>query len=491
MDEQTGLVSTVTLHHRHRAVRGLRWSMPVCFVIIIVLSAAMQSLFHTGLRPFAAFVRASDETGGFFWISDLHLEPIYDPHEPANEQGVCRKRESGCPKAELKTESDVFPYGRVGCDPPMKLVDAMLHEMRTIDPQPPFILFTGDAIGHNLPCEKLQQTTFRKVSKRIEQYFPHVPVIAVVGNIDLFPANHLEIGPDPQLRRIFDAYESVGWFENAPDAIMTFPKGGYYSIRPLKGLRIIVYNSLYYLSKLTKWNPSTAGFEKVPCSRSVRGKDPQKQFEWLKNELQQAKEHGEKVYLTSHISPGAKERSSNWCDTFLETFVDILDTYKKEVVVHFYGDHNRQEIRLIRNEKEEAISVGYINPGLTPRRPTLQGSNPMFRQVIYRKSSFELIDFIDRVFPLQEMNYEAHRFGTELEKWSRIPSYTRDFEMKDLSPVEAAKFVDKLSKDFDLLQKYILRQNALWLGNRDAAEYICDARCMKVHESRKCERGEG
>lgn len=88
----------------------------------------------------------------FFWISDLHVEPLYDPFQPADARGLCRLSLSDqCPDAIYTSKEKSFPLGRIGCDPPLALLSSLLKKMKLIDPDPEFILLTGDVVGKKDP----------------------------------------------------------------------------------------------------------------------------------------------------------------------------------------------------------------------------------------------------------------------------------------------------------------------------------------------------
>lgn len=56
-----------------------------------------------------------------------------------------------------------MPMGRRGCDCPLSLIDSALKQMTKVDPDPDFILITGDFIGHRVR-EKIQDDGFFNVT---------------------------------------------------------------------------------------------------------------------------------------------------------------------------------------------------------------------------------------------------------------------------------------------------------------------------------------
>jgi len=85
-------------------------------------------------------------------------------------------------------------WGDYNCDPPMVLVSSMMEYLAGIDPQPDFILYTGDDPAHDI-WEQSREANLNIItilSELFLQYFPNVPVFSAIGNHESFPVNQYE-----------------------------------------------------------------------------------------------------------------------------------------------------------------------------------------------------------------------------------------------------------------------------------------------------------
>jgi hypothetical protein len=171
------------------------------------------------------------------------------------------------------------------------------------------------------------------------------------------------------------------------------PKMGFYSARPIQGLRLIGLNTIIWGA--TYWPVDG-------ISQQAAGNT---QMLWFAEQLKQAAEAGEKVYVLMHIPPGvdayAAAKGSTtplmWASlpapgmTWQDQFLGLINHYSPHVAGLFYGHTHMDELRLFydrtgTNVREVAIS----SPGVTP----LDSNNPGFKLVFFDPKSKELIDFI-------------------------------------------------------------------------------------------------
>ena len=85
-------------------------------------------------------------------------------------------------------------YGSYRCDSPKILVESAFKAMKKHVPNPEFILWTGDSSAHNKNLTQLNTTgvmsNLKFVVTRLHDYYPGVPVVPVLGNHDLAPADY-------------------------------------------------------------------------------------------------------------------------------------------------------------------------------------------------------------------------------------------------------------------------------------------------------------
>lgn len=172
----------------------------------------------------------------YFVISDLH----YDVNYNADYAASC-----GCNANPVKTrhftpkKADfAMPLGRPGCDSPLALIESALHQMKIVDPDPDYILVTGDWIGHyvrdayddNGEYNKAYNDAkvnkeFTTLADLIDTYFPSTQVIPVIGNND----GLVDYGfsSPAELEVMGKAWSRDNWMDSS--ALAQFLKGGYYT----------------------------------------------------------------------------------------------------------------------------------------------------------------------------------------------------------------------------------------------------------------------
>ncbi|XP_023421441.1 acid sphingomyelinase-like phosphodiesterase 3b isoform X3 [Cavia porcellus] len=105
----------------------------------------------------AVWVVASAETGKFWHISDLHLDPNYT---------VSQDPLRVCPSAGTQMVYNPGPWGDYLCDSPWALVNSSVYAMKEIEPNPDFIFWTGDDTPH-VPDEKLGEAAVLEIVERL------------------------------------------------------------------------------------------------------------------------------------------------------------------------------------------------------------------------------------------------------------------------------------------------------------------------------------
>ncbi|BHF81642.1 hypothetical protein SprV_0802477500 [Sparganum proliferum] len=96
--------------------------------------------------------------------------------------------------------------GNYECDSPLTLWISALNNTRRLRQQPPdFVIFSGDSVAHD---ERLSRAEFldvmRSAAQRLRMIFPdnQIPIIPVLGNHDVHPANVLEVGESAAQERL-------------------------------------------------------------------------------------------------------------------------------------------------------------------------------------------------------------------------------------------------------------------------------------------------
>lgn len=216
--------------------------------------------------------------GKFFIVSDLH----YDIDFTLN-----RTSKNSCVSDYKVSNTSRSPF-ELYCDSSYSLIESTLIQMVSVDPNPEFILLTGDLIAHNtmtitldgvLDPDRNKQyihMALQNLSDSILHYFPKTQIIHVIGNNDAY--NHYSM-PEGYFKNEYLDFVFALWGkqENIP---RTFLTDGYYSTKTHSGYNVICLNTLLF---------------------SHRNKDDVSgriQMIWLKSQL----EYGENIIISMHIA---------------------------------------------------------------------------------------------------------------------------------------------------------------------------------------------
>lgn len=175
---------------------------------------------------------------------------------------------------------------------------------------------------------------------------------------------------------------------------------GYYSARPIDGLRVIALNSVILGTKY-----DAMGGESQASAADT-------QLAWLEGQLS-ALEAGEKVLLAMHIPPGIDAYSGHlmWGpkgaspSPWQDRFVAAVDGASAAIVGIAYGHTHYDELRRMHRGSDESgpvIEIGISAPGIT----TNHGNRPGFKLVSFDANK-ELTDFVTL-----HSTAQATEFGT-------------------------------------------------------------------------------
>lgn len=117
-----------------------------------------------------------------FWqITDIHFDAFYS-EEAGDPDNWCHHHNSS------SSSKAVGAYGDYSCDSPWTLAKSALQAMREIQPNPDFILWTGDSSPHwQYPSMEYVFSAERALVALIRTHFPNTKVVPVMGNHDTSP----------------------------------------------------------------------------------------------------------------------------------------------------------------------------------------------------------------------------------------------------------------------------------------------------------------
>eukprot|EP00747_Dinoflagellata_sp_TGD_P122058 gnl/TRDRNA2_/TRDRNA2_173542_c2_seq2.p1 gnl/TRDRNA2_/TRDRNA2_173542_c2~~gnl/TRDRNA2_/TRDRNA2_173542_c2_seq2.p1 ORF type:complete len:620 (-),score=65.58 gnl/TRDRNA2_/TRDRNA2_173542_c2_seq2:252-2009(-) len=470
----------------------------------------------------------------FVQVTDVHMEPFYNPEYGHAKGDVCRAPEaynkSQCVPFKIEPMANVYPLGRLNCDGPEALLHSLFTHIAKVseEERPEFGFFTGDLPSHQLSCQRHQLDVIEIVIKHLAEHLkPTVgTVYPAMGNNDYFPNYNISLEPNsPWQELIASIYAKHGFLED--EQLWTFRRGGFYSANPKPGLKIIVLNTVVWSMKLLDWDAAPKShvhhipdpdegsyvgpdsplpgaddsgweFDKdvadkkifVPCHK--RPADPYGQLSWWKGELHKARLLGERVIIAGHVPPGNKVGDNNFCPQHTSDFEDITREYQDIIEVQLYGDHSNDEFRMVWSKEPgaEAISAILVSAGVTPRKHC----NPSWRMFDVIESH-KVKDFTQYYLPLEQSNleiesmpkphtYEAVRNMSEYQ-WQKQYSFMEQYGV-GLSPPELQGLWEDMQLHPALLRTYVRNMYSQTIGNRDYFDYICDMRYLQAKSNDKC-----
>ncbi|XP_067632981.1 sphingomyelin phosphodiesterase-like isoform X2 [Eurosta solidaginis] len=364
-------------------------------------------------------------------LTDIHYDPLYEPGSLAEcDEPQCCQRGGG--STESGKAAGYWGDYR-GCDSPWHMiVDALKHIKNThsyID----YIYQTGDVVDHMTWATSVEKNTnvLSKVNKLLAEVFPGVPVYSCVGNHEAHPVNLFS--PDDVSKEVNThwLYEHLyeDWSEWLPnDTKNTILAGGYYTVTPKPGFRVIALNNNDCLTE--NWWLFYDGTNKIP------------QLQWLHDTLLAAEKASEFVHILEHIQTGDETCWSVWSREFNR----LVERFRYTISGIFNGHSHRDEMHLHYSSNGHAIGVTWNGGALT----TSSSKNPNYRIYQLEHKTLQVVDSETWIFNLTEANAHGE---TQTPNWSKEYEFSAEFTT-DLSPEGMDKLLDKMADNPKLLRKF-------------------------------------
>ncbi|XP_008951650.1 acid sphingomyelinase-like phosphodiesterase 3b isoform X2 [Pan paniscus] len=365
---------------------------------------------------------ARAEPGKFWHIADQHLDPDYK---------VSKDPFQVCPSAGSQPVPDAGPWGDYLCDSPWALINSSIYAMKEIEPEPDFILWTGDDTPH-VPDEKLGEAAVLEIVERLTKL-------------------------------IREVFPGAFYCEKLPG-----PSGA--------GRIVVLNTNLYYTS-----NALTADMA-----------DPGQQFQWLEDVLTNASKAGDMVYIVGHVPPGFFEKTQNkaWFrEGFNEKYLKVVRKHHRVIAGQFFGHHHTDSFRMLYDDAGVPISAMFITPGVTPWKTTLPGvvngaNNPAIRVFEYDRATLSLKDMVTYFMNLSQANAQ----GTP--RWELEYQLTEAYGVPDASAHSMHTVLDRIAGDQSTLQRYYVYNSVSYsAGVCDEAcsmQHVCAMRQVDIDAYTTC-----
>lgn len=305
-------------------------------------------------------------------LSDIHFDPFADPAKAKLLAGAPVARWDallGGP-ATATIEHDTAALREVchvrGVDTTAVLWQSSLKAMRAQGKGAAFVAVSGDLLAHNYECKfkksfptatdadyvAFVEQTVRYLVRGLQLAFPETPLYVAMGNNDSGCGDYRDQRNSAFLAGTAKILAQALPPEERPEMERSFAREGFYSVAMPAAVphgRMVVLDDLFLSA------------HHVDCSGKPDEEATDAVVAWLRTELGQARERGDKVWVMGHIPPGVDLYSTlrgldNVCKRapamFLanEKLAGVLTAYADVVRLAIFGHSHTDELRLLTRE---------------------------------------------------------------------------------------------------------------------------------------------
>lgn len=341
-------------------------------------------------------------------FSDVHFNPFYDPSLFPALVAADTGQWATVFQTSLITAPSVW-----GADTNYPLLALALSSIKQNLGASPFIIFTGDIIGHDFPktffemyygnlgvpvpddadiladatavaaMKAFADKTVAFFMEQVRSTVGDIPVMFAVGNSD----SYIGALPEPSfLSNTAELYytQFLNGIVDHQTFLTTFTSGGYYSADlPGKNLMVIGLNTVMFNYDFGDTLKSSVDAE----------------LAWVDLQLAQAQAAGKKVWLLMHIPPGADKYETAqsvdanghittatmmWNQDYQTSFLQILSKYPGLITQMLTAHTHMDEYRIVSPD---------ILADTTPSIAPYFGNNPAFKIFTFSQDTFKFTDY--------------------------------------------------------------------------------------------------
>jgi sphingomyelin phosphodiesterase acid-like 3 len=442
------------------------------------------------------------------FVSDIHFEPFWDPGKapqlasaPVSQWKTILSAPASTNRAERFAAVQLACTAR-GADTSYPLFDSSLHAMETAARDAQFITVSGDLISHRFSCKyrkimpqanpeeyrQFVEKTIEFVLDSLRAAFPAAPVYAALGNNDsgcddyqLDPHSDFLAETGASVTAEFPASERKS-------AQRTFADGGYYSVSlpaPLEHTQLLVLDDLFMSRKYTT------------CSGKPDPSGADSQIEWLRQQLTEARQRKQRVWVMGHIPPGIDPFATaiklrNVCggkapDLFLNSdgLPTLLAEFGDVIQLAIFAHTHMDEMRLLKAEAgDQAASQPGVAVKMVSSISPVDGNHPSFTVALIDAPSARMADY--QVFAA------SNDTGIDTS-WSEEYNYAKAYKQSDFSAASLSALIVGFQADPDAsngaseayLRNYFVRDQSLEL-KLFWPQYVCAMSNYSVDAYRSC-----
>ena len=403
-------------------------------------------------------------------LSDIHFEPFYDPAKAVQLFSAPVNRWTAIldAPASPNREKDFATLNEVchsrGADTAEPLWRSTVKAMRLRAATAAFVTVSGDLLAHEFEC-KFKRTfptatdrdyalftanTVRYLVHSLQIAFPARPLYVALGNNDSGCGDYREDRNSVFLNEVAKIVTASLPPDDRDENLRDFAIGGFYSAplpREIPHARILVLQDLFSSNRYTSCNNKTGEYAS------------NQQIAWLRNQIADAREHKEVLWVMAHIPPGidlystlkkgfvcGKTQTVNFLanEKLGATLAANDDVIRLAVFAHTHTD----ELRLINEDSQPADGSEHGKSGV-PRGPgvavkliasvsPVNGNSPSFTVARVATSTANLMDYTV---------YASSNLTGINATWPREYTFSETYHLPSFTPATLRIMTDVFHND--------------------------------------------
>ncbi|XP_050500372.1 sphingomyelin phosphodiesterase 1 isoform X2 [Diabrotica virgifera virgifera] len=364
-------------------------------------------------------------------ITDIH----YDPRYTVGKQNTCNEPvccQDDQPNATTAGEACGYWSDYINADIPWRTVVNALEQTKNHNYD--YVYFTGDIVPHRLWDTSVEDNS-KIISQILDAFADYykVPVYPSLGNHEANPVDNYSEETDPSLssKWLYDLlFQKLSKWMPIDEVKDTILKGGYYTVSPKNGLRVVVLNN----------NVCNSGNWWIIHQPN----DPYDQLKWLSNVLLKAEQDNERVHLLYHMPSGQDECYRVWSREYRK----IIERFSTIIAVQFNGHTHRDEFYVYysKSNSSKAINMAWNGASVV----TYDKANPSYKVFSIDGNTFDALDFEEWTFNLTLANLNPNKNP----EWYKLYSFKNAFGVKSLEAQEINDLVMRMTQKHELLDQY-------------------------------------
>lgn len=254
------------------------------------------------------------------------------------------------------------------------------------------------------------------------------------------------------------------------EAQETVRKGGYYTVSPQKGFRVIGINNndCYTFNFWLLFDPSYL----------------KKQLQWLQDTLFEAERVGEYVHILAHIPSGSGSCHYTWS----REFTRIVDRYHNTISGIFNGHTHKDHFQVYYSKSKPSVpvNVAWNGGSITP----YSNVNPNYRVYGVEPKTYQIVHHETWITNLTLANLHPDKSP----EWVKEYTFAEAYGAEDLSPAGLDQLLHKFASNKTLLKKYWTYKFKLGdptlkagCGDNCLKNHLCDMATTQGNDLAKCD----